>query len=564
MRFLWVEDFGDDSEDQSDKQERWEKYFAIEDNILQYTLEDALSYLDDTDNKSRFDVVLLDIRFPVLKGESEKDEETLYKNYFSSFITEDVFNKYASSEVMKDASSGILLFLALIFRYGYNWNNIAFISANIDNDDLNDINILKELMAKIESKAAFSNKDIALYKTKYHDLFLEEDSLVNTKLGNSYEKIEIPTYEELVSISNLEEKVRKEEMAREIKKLETIQEMLNEKIFIENSRGLKYCSVRNQFRQIGLKMPPAFEKPTDESQDICWLFRRWINSKPKREIMIKRSIINASRLLLDILDKPDRNSDESVRRFLSKQRRYNDPGSIVTKGTIKQYFQNIIRYAADFPEIETGKNKDLYAANLVESVVSIWESIIRPGVDGRKKETYYEAAYYSVMKLTRNWMAHQGIAGIDIKFAAFAFVISVKGIFELEKTSSSERDKIHKEVQNLINLFACSSVSYRQLDVGTLMEYEYQRMSDRVKKAITADKSGTKGKMKVPEKKDPHLLISALGHEESGSRSKVSVAEIYKVFWLICYFGDGDSGILDPGKNDDAEVISILENIYPF
>jgi len=34
MRYLWVEDFGDDSEDQWDKQEAWQGYFCIEDNII--------------------------------------------------------------------------------------------------------------------------------------------------------------------------------------------------------------------------------------------------------------------------------------------------------------------------------------------------------------------------------------------------------------------------------------------------------------------------------------------------------------------------------------------------
>ena len=47
MRYLWVEDFGDDSEDQWDKQEVWQEYFDIEDNILLYSLEDALKYLDN-------------------------------------------------------------------------------------------------------------------------------------------------------------------------------------------------------------------------------------------------------------------------------------------------------------------------------------------------------------------------------------------------------------------------------------------------------------------------------------------------------------------------------------
>ena len=148
MRYLWVEDFGEDSEDQEDKQYQWEEYFGIEDNILIYSLEDALKCLDCFENRANFDAVLLDIRFPVLSDESIFSISDIYKKYFENIITEKTFYKYAESDVMSDASSGILLFLALIYRYGYNWNNIAFVSANIDDTDLSDITTLKELITK--------------------------------------------------------------------------------------------------------------------------------------------------------------------------------------------------------------------------------------------------------------------------------------------------------------------------------------------------------------------------------------------------------------------------------
>ena len=99
MRYLWVEDFG------------------IEDNILLHSLEDALEYLDDFEKRINFDAVLLDIRFPVLKDKSEIDEEKIYKKYFLNIITKDMFKKYAKSDTMQDALSGILLFMALVFRY---------------------------------------------------------------------------------------------------------------------------------------------------------------------------------------------------------------------------------------------------------------------------------------------------------------------------------------------------------------------------------------------------------------------------------------------------------------
>lgn len=543
MRYLWVEDFGEDSENQEDMKKLWERYFSIQDNILLHTLEDTLYFLDNAENRMTFDIVLLDIRFPVLKEESDADETEIYNKYFSSFLTKAVFNQYGDSELMKDASSGILLFLALIFRYGYSWNNIAFISANVDNEDLSAITVLKELIIKAKYTKELSNKDKALYKTKHHDLFSEDDGYIRKKLGTQSE-INILDYEELMGLVN------EKEMSDKIRKLNTLQNKLNNEV--RNSKGLKYCSVRDQFQCIGLKMPPAFEKPTDESQDTCWLFKDWIEAKSDKTTIIKRSIIEICTLLIGDLG-------DDVKVFLEKQRKYNDNQSIMTEETIRQYLKNIQRNAVNYPDIRINDNEVTYATYIVEAVVSEWVNIKKPHVQDNMENTYYEFAYYSVMKLTRNWLVHQGIKGIDIVFAAFVFVISIKGIFDIEKKSCEKQKKIHGEIKKLIDMLGNenNSVNYSELDVDKEMETEYNNMYNRVQGAIPCN-----DRMPSPSSRDPFSLLSRLGHEDSCFRKSVSVNEIYKVFWMTMYFGDKTSNILSPAKNKDKELIGILENTY--
>ena len=553
MRFLWVEDFGEDSEDQEDKKEQWEKYFAIEDTILFTNLEDVLVFLDNYENKAKFDIILLDIRFPVLSGESGREKEEIYKIYFSSFITREIFDKYVSSEMMKDASSGILLFLALIFRYGYSWDNIAFISANIDNDDLSAVTALKELVTKFKYTKKLSARDIALYKTRYLDLFSEEDGYVSRRLKDKNNR-RIASYEELISLNDAEM------LSEEIIKLNTLQEKLNDAFPAGDTGGLKYCSVRNQFRQIGLRMPPAFEKPTDESQDICWLFKEWTERKADEITLVKRSIHTVCTLLLE-------NNLGNVDLFLKQRRRYNDEEeSTISEDTIRQYLQNIQRSTANFPDIKTEGNRIAYAENIVKTVVALWESIKKPKVDNGRRDTYYGFACYAVMKLTRNWLAHQNIKGIDVRFAAFSFMISVKGIFDLQPMPAEAQKEIHREVKKLTDMIKIAPIRYREMNVGKIMEEEYQDMCKTVQKAIPQNAVGKKEKSQMrlpqPSKRDPFALFSALGHEDSRLRKSVSVNEIYKLFWMCLYFGDRDSEMLDPADNTDEEIISILENIY--
>ena len=353
MRYLWVEDFGEDSEDQEDKQDEWEQYFGIEDNILKNSLEDALSFLDNLENHIKFDAVLLDIRFPVLSDNSIIDEIGIYNTYFSKIITEDMFQKYASSDVMKDASSGILLFLALVFRYGYSWNNIAFISANIDDEDLSAITSLKELLIKVKYGEQLSGREKSLYKTRYRDLFSDNDGIATKKIGLIEETLRI------ITCDNLSCDLEQDVYNNEIKKLSTIQEKINGGVPEIKKEGLKYCSVRNQFEMIGLKMPPAFEKPNDESLQICWLFKEWKDTRCDNLAITKRLVIDMCDLLKD-------NIEGNVDSFLKMQKIYNDDDSSMTEGNIRQYLQNIIRCASNYPKIKNQENIKIYATAIVD------------------------------------------------------------------------------------------------------------------------------------------------------------------------------------------------------
>ena len=74
MRYLWVEDFDNDSENKCTIKEGWEQYFELEGKTRVFqTLEGVLNFLDTPSNWKLFDAVLIDIRFCICEKLEEDD-----------------------------------------------------------------------------------------------------------------------------------------------------------------------------------------------------------------------------------------------------------------------------------------------------------------------------------------------------------------------------------------------------------------------------------------------------------------------------------------------------------
>ena len=170
MRFLWVEDFDNGSGRSEALKASWLKYFRLGEPVIRENMRDALVYLEDREHFRAFDAVLLDIRFPV--GGDDRAAEQVYRDYFSQIITHELFLRY------RDSGSGILLYLALVMRYGYNQERIAFISANVDDRRLEALAAMKGLLAK-KRMGKLTEKDFAEYERRARELA----SLCDTRVG---------------------------------------------------------------------------------------------------------------------------------------------------------------------------------------------------------------------------------------------------------------------------------------------------------------------------------------------------------------------------------------------
>lgn len=297
MRFLWIEDCDGGNSTQMSDIKKWKEYFGIEEEKRLTTLEDTLEFLEIKENWKKFDAILIDIRFPICKSDNI-DEFCVFKKYFDNIITKEKFDEYAQSVEGKkqNASSGILLYLALVFRYNLPQSKIAFISANIDGTGvgLSSLRTMKEY----------------IYKAKAHEILSEDEicefgdangNLLELYFDNSEENFNFETTDKIKWDSEEEGY-----FIRLICKLTEIERKLTEK-FENKKLGLKYNSVKEEFKKIGLVIPQGFEKPGQESDKSLikksWYFDDWKKSIKDEYSIIRTDIIVMCSRILDTLEK---------------------------------------------------------------------------------------------------------------------------------------------------------------------------------------------------------------------------------------------------------------------
>ncbi len=510
MRYLWVEDFDGDSEAKSKNKENWENYFEIENHTFipeNLSLEGILQFLDDKANWRLFDVILIDIRFKVCS--KLNDEDKIYQSYYSNFLTREKFDQYTAvtNSDPNSASSGILLYLALVHRYNYSQNRIAFISANVDGtgNTLVGLKTIKEYLYKAQY-ISISEKD------------KEEFSLCNETLYN--------LYKEYARENNLKEKDfpipetdnvdwnNTKALLSDVKKMEV--DLIS--FFSDKSKKmeqLKYSSVKEEFEKVGLIVPLAFEKPEGETEDISWAFRSWKDNMLNLDYYKLRSSIIPICMSIEKLIEESKMSCFTL---------FEEKNMTVD---VKNMMSDIIEL---FPEnVWTQNNNSLYI-RIVKECVSLCD-IIKP----QKDSSGEKAAAKAVLKITRNWMSHQGIKKVEAYDVAFMFYSFVIIFFECDNVAecNNYRDTAKKLVLTFEDSETRSLPDYSNI-VSTFErvarnrhEEAYSRFKEKV-----GESEAKRLERKYSFKEDTSIYetISAIGNEYSDIRETVSMEYIYLLY----------------------------------
>lgn len=510
MRYFWAEDFNEDKDVAGKLEEKFRSYFdlPVDKTINKKDLNSMISYLEEKKNFRKIDAFLVDIRFPVSESDTEKVKKEIYDKYYKEFITLDMY-KYNIDE-----APGLLLYLLLVFRYHVPLTKIVFISAHIsdDNDLLQHLNDMKEFMYKKLVTNLLDSSDVEKYRgcanqlvdpLKYH-VFKDKSEVAWMSINNpdandvikrlNQLKLDYPDYFKPISDGTLQQ----------------------------------YKLLSEQFSDMGLSMPLAFEKPKPSGVEIDkkYSFIYWEKMSDLEQYNAVRSAIQEMSLIL-------------IEKLEKKM--YNDFIKILTceEYEIETYddifFKNYLEQIMDLLPLECSSDEEALSAIVVKEIASVWENVSLPRYtegeafnkkSGKKQKNcrnkweYYHKdpcfyASHSAMKIIRNWSGHQGIKGIGIIDLGWIFVICMRGIFDLEELADRKEEYIQYERRIL-----------------SLLKKEEHVVADVIssKKYFAKLNEVTIAPKKVMSD-DIYERISGLGNTGSKIRLEVSMDEIYMLYY---------------------------------
>lgn len=498
MRFLWVEDFDGGKTGKSELKTRLERAFQINNdensNINMGTLQETLEYLEKGSSWYEFDAILIDIRFRVCNDSNNEktDEESIYNMYFKEFLTHKKYEDYTKKITgdVNSASSGILLYLALIHRYNYPKSRIAFVTANVDetSNKLSDINSMRDIVAK-KRMDNLTEDDINDFRLCNEDLYEEYKNQYDLK----DEEFDIPETDQINwdDLSSLE------------KKINSVERKLKKNLLEQNSKksGLKYKSVREEFEKVGLMVPVAFEKPVSTSKNITrWSFVQWAKELNTGYYKLRARILP---ICLEIND------------ILKKKELANNCYEIKNTKAIENLMCDMMTL---FPAAKWDTNDTVFHSTAVREALYLGD-LIKPK---SSKDDCSENNRKRILKIGRNWIVHQGIQGISVVSIIFTFVLVLKQFIKISNGTvlSSLIEKLEKEY---INIYDINDIDDAVKKISKMQEqyiYDFKNNCQNNQKK------------KENESVSYATVISGIGHENSPIKDTVSMDHLYSLYLL--------------------------------
>lgn len=522
MRYLWVEDFNDESNGDTVKelQERLIDFFDLQNDklIVKQDLSLAIDFLENRENFDEIDAVLIDIRFP------EGYREDLYITYFKDIVTYDFYDNnilYAS---------GIMFYLLLIFRYHLSQKKMAFLSANISSDN-DKLKVIQEMIEIIT-------------KSKYTDLTIDDKKSYRTyedKLGGKFLKIsrEEKNWDTFISDNDKIENIDIEKLIGQIRQLPFYyhEKFKNNSVTQESIARVKYNEVKAQFDKMGFTMPSAFEKPKiGERIEKKYSFMEWKDKLHRNCYNVVRSNIQEMCILLIEYLEKTKNSDKLYSDFLN---------ILMCDMEETHYFDNafFVRYLKTIKGmflIDGEENGQIHFEMILKEITALWEASAKPKYivnNNRKKRKgvkkgdcfeHEDNCYYAchaITKVMRNWIAHQGIKEINIIDIGLICLLNLRGVFDIENLPK-EYLRPYTECENsILDLY----------EVDERVRDDIKGSSDYFYKLNAETRKGNNSSELIFDK------ISGLGHSRSKIRREVSMDEIYMLLYHI--LNDGCEGI---------------------
>lgn len=243
------------------------------------------------------------------------------------------------------------------------------------------------------------------------------------------------------------------------------------------------------------------------------------------------------------------------------------------KEKAERYLKSIINAVNNIPRKNNEENKKDYLEKIGTVIVKEWDNTRLKNIvveDGNYK-SYVEYAYFSVLKLSRNWNAHKLIKEYSISFIVFLFLISIRNLLVIDELDIVENRDYMLMESKLFKFFTSKKISYKEVpDIENILNQEYVQMYNFVlKNAFEREDISPMWAIDFPckqEIKDPHHVLSTAGFTRSRIKNQMSENEIFLTFWLTLHFGSKNVQKFNNKVKeiDDLNIKELLEYTFDY
>lgn len=245
------------------------------------------------------------------------------------------------------------------------------------------------------------------------------------------------------------------------------------------------------------------------------------------------------------------------------------------KKFVEEYLGSVRKCAKNVPRRNNKDARENYLENLARKITDRWvdENLRNEIVEDGNSETYIRYAYFSVLKLSRNWFAHGLIKKVSMPFTVFVFLISIRYLIDIDKLDVvRNREFMYMEVQ-LFKLLNKTSIKYNDSINLVELDEEYLKLQENVRSRAFKDGNCSWFTHFPPKRVEndsyaciqrcPHQVLTAAGHSKSAIRDTMSEDEIFLTFWLTIHMGNNNT--LKKIENVlDSDLLEILGRTYEY
>ena len=243
------------------------------------------------------------------------------------------------------------------------------------------------------------------------------------------------------------------------------------------------------------------------------------------------------------------------------------------KEKAERYLKSIINAVNNIPRKNNEENKKDYLEKIGTVIVKEWDNTRLKNivVEAGNYKSYVEYAYFSVLKLSRNWNAHKLIKEYSISFIVFLFLISIRNLLVIDELDIVENRDYMLMESKLFKFFTSKKISYKEVpDIENILNQEYVQMYNFVlKNAFEREDISPMWARDFPckqEIKDPHHVLSTAGFTRSRIKNQMSENEIFLTFWLTLHFGSKNVQKFNNKVKeiDDLNIKELLEYTFDY